>query len=83
MAAAKTELTIWEQMESVNLPRAPRGEQQYLYVSVNDRVFQVPRGKTSKVPKPIADRIRIMMEFEAAADAYAKEVEESKPFPTN
>lgn len=73
---------VWAQLKTVYLPRAPRGEEQFLFVSVNDRDFQVPLGKEVKVPHPIYERIRLMQEAQARADAFEREIETSaEPAP--
>ena len=45
----------WEEMTEVRLPKAPKTEQNFQFVGVNGRTFQVPRGKSVKVPKPVAE----------------------------
>ena len=36
----------WEEMTEVRLPKAPKTEQNFQFVGVNGRTFQVPRGKS-------------------------------------
>lgn len=43
----------WKDMREIMLPRAGNNEQQFQYVGVNGRTFQVPRGKRTEVPLPI------------------------------
>ena len=42
----------WKDMREIMLPRAGNNEQQFQYVGVNGRTFQVPRGKRTEVPRP-------------------------------
>ncbi len=44
----------WKDMVDIVLPRSPKGEQNFQFVAVNDRRFQVPRnGKPVSVPRPV------------------------------
>ena len=43
----------WKDMVSITLPRAGKGEEQSQFVGVNGRYFQVPKGKTQLVPRPV------------------------------
>lgn len=64
MATKKTEETnetydIWQDMVEITLPRHPKNEQNFQFVAVNDRRFQVPRsGKPVKVPRPVYEVLR-------------------------
>ena len=40
-------------MKTITLPRAGGTEQQSVFVCVNGRTFQVPRGKAVEVPEPV------------------------------
>ena len=40
-------------MKTITLPRACGTEQQSVFVCVNGRTFQVPRGKAVEVPEPV------------------------------
>jgi hypothetical protein len=60
MATKKEEVTTvieydpWKDMVDIVLPRSPKGEQNFQFVAVNDRRFQVPRnGKPVSVPRPV------------------------------
>lgn len=58
MAEAKKtpekEYDIWADMVPITLPRAPKGENNFQFVGVNGRTFQVPRtGKPVEVPRPV------------------------------
>lgn len=44
----------WRDMKTIVLPRAPKNEQNFQFVAVNGRTFQVPRnGKPVDVPAPV------------------------------
>lgn len=69
-AAAKMEvpenvIDPWEVKRDVFLPYVTKGEEQFVYVSVNGRKYQVPRGKAVSVPLPLYERIQIMLEAQA------------------
>lgn len=51
----------WGIMKTIQLPRAPKGEENYVYVNVNDRSYQVPRGKPQQVALPVYERLKIML----------------------
>lgn len=55
----------WEEKRDVFLPYVTKGEEQFVYVSVNGRKYQVPRGKSVSVPLPLYERIQIMLEAQA------------------
>lgn len=44
--------------ESVFLPRASETEQQFEFVGVNGKFYQVPRGKSVEVPAEVAEVLR-------------------------
>lgn len=73
---AKAETAIaaknaWNEKKEIFLPRAVRGEESYVMVRVNDRTFQVPKGKPVDVPLPVYDRLKIMLDAQEKAEAYA------------
>ena len=45
----------WSETAEVRLPKAPKTEQNFQFVGVNGRTFQVPKGKTVTVPAPVAE----------------------------
>lgn len=48
------EIDPWQDMVEITLPRHPKSEQNFQFVAVNDRRFQVPRnGKPTLVPRPV------------------------------
>lgn len=58
-------IDTWEEKRDVFLPYVTKGEEQFVYVSVNGRKYQVPRGKSVSVPLPLYERIQIMLEAQA------------------
>ena len=76
MATKKTEATVeveetmemntdpWTVMKEVILPRARSNESKSVYVAINGRAYQVPRGKRTQVPLPIYERLQIYLDAE-------------------
>lgn len=60
----------WEETEEVRLPKAPKTEQNFQFVGVNGKTFQVPRGTTVSVPKPVAEVLRNSEAARAEAEEY-------------
>lgn len=73
MSEKKTTTTetynVWKDKVPVFLPKATDGNQQFVYVCINDRTFQVPRGKRTLVAKPVYD---VLMRSE-----YAQQITEA------
>lgn len=46
---------VWSEEVEVRLPKAPKTEQNFQFVGVNGRTFQVPKGKAVTVPAPVAE----------------------------
>jgi len=80
----------WRETREITLPRHGRGEQNFQWVSVNDRHFQVPRdGRPHAVPLPVWEVLRhaaamcdyaadrsdaLIAELRSAADESARSV---------
>lgn len=78
-AAAKDS---WAEDIDMVVPRKPKGEEQFYYICVNDRRFQVPaNGKVQALPKPVAEVLQEMIAAEAEADDYADHIP-NKTVPT-
>lgn len=75
--AAKA-MNVWEEKRNIILPKAPKGEEPYVYVCINGHSFQVPRGKPVDVPLPVYDRLMIAQEAQYKAERYAEAVEKAK-----
>lgn len=56
----------WKEMRTITLPRGQSQEQQFRFVCVNGRSYQVPKGKAVEVPLPI---YQCLMESQAAEEA--------------
>lgn len=69
MATKKTEEIVEtnpiEEEVEVYVPFDPSDDQKYAIVGINGKLYQLPRGETSKVPKAVAD------EYNRAAKALA------------
>lgn len=76
MAESKTA----EKMESVFLPRASETEQQFEFVGVNGKFYQVPRGKAVEVPAEVAEVLRNRQIAEAE---LAERIGEAKNLSAN
>ena len=75
MAKAKGGVTagtsqLWNEMVEVRLPKAPKTEQNFQFVGVNGKTFQVPRGKSVKVPKPVTQVLANAEAAKTAAEEY-------------
>ena len=66
---------LWLEKADVSLPRAQKGEEAYVYVSVNERTFQVPKGRTVSVPLPVKERLDIMLAAQQKAEAFAADLD--------
>ena len=63
-------MNSWKEMKKVFLPKAMKGEEDFVYVSVNERGFQVPKGREVEVPLPVYARLQIMISAEKKADEF-------------
>ena len=66
---------LWLEQAEVSLPRAEKGEEAYVYVSVNERTFQVPKGRKVNVPLPVKERLDIMLAAQLKAEAFAADLD--------
>ena len=64
------EKNVWNQMKKIFLPKAAKGEEAFVYVSVNERSFQVPKGQEVEVPLPVYQRLMIMEKAEKQAEDF-------------
>ena len=60
----------WEEKREIFLPYATKGEEQFIFVAVNGRKYQVPRGRSVSLPLPLFERIKIMQEAESRTVEY-------------
>ena len=61
-----------EVREEIFIPRALDGEERSLFVSVNGVNYLLPKGKTSKVPAPVAAEVRRSWSAQNAWDDRAE-----------
>ena len=67
--------TEWEEYETVVTPRARKGQEKSIVVSVNDRNVQIPLdGRAYRMRKPHAEIFKDSMEAEAVAEDFADNV---------
>lgn len=60
----------WGDMVTIKLPKAPKGEENFVMASVNGRTFKIKRGVAVDVPAPIAEVIQNSEEMRDEADEY-------------
>lgn len=73
MAVAKKEaVSAWDEMVEIKLPRANKGEEQNVYVSVNGRNYLINKGVKVSVPKPVAEVLKNAEEAREAAADYSE-----------
>ena len=65
----------WDIKRTIRLPRALSGEQNFIAVSINDRDFQVPRGKEVDVPLPVYEVLERMLKAEELESNYRGEAD--------
>ena len=73
MAEAKTvkvekPVDPMQERETMYVPRLPVGEQQNIYVNINGKGFNIPRGKNVDMPRPVADIIKRALKAEQRYD---------------
>jgi len=49
----------WDDMYDYAAPKARAGEEKTIYVWINGKSYGVPCGKTSRVPYPVYERLRL------------------------
>lgn len=58
----------------IRLPKAPRGEDQFVRGSINGETFQIKRGEEVEVSEAVAELIRNGEREKERADAYLDKV---------
>lgn len=71
---AKKPQNPWEERVEITLPKASKTEQNFQFVAVNGRTFQVPKGKTVKVPRPVYEVLMNSRYAEEKAEKYEEEL---------
>ena len=51
------------------IPRAPAGEQQSLFVGLNQKNYLIPRGVSVELPLPVWEIVQMALRAEAQVDA--------------
>ena len=65
----------WQDMVEITLPRHPKNEQNFQFVAVNDRRFQVPcTGESVAVPRPVYEVLCSARELKAYAERRKEEL---------
>ena len=68
MATTKTE------REDIFIPKGYANDDPNLFVSVNGKNYLLPKGKTSSVPKHVAEEIKRSLKAEEIQDANAEKL---------
>lgn len=72
----------WDEMVSVYVPRGRKGEDQFMYVCVNDRRYSIPKnGKNQVMPRPIAEVLKMSLNAQDNADEYAESIHVNEAAP--
>lgn len=73
--AAPVERDLWKVMIEVHPERGDRSEPATIFVSLNNRNFYIPKGKTSLVPYPIYLRLQQLQKAQMAEEKLWKEMQ--------
>jgi hypothetical protein len=68
--------------EDIFIPKGYANDDPNLFVSVNGKNYLLPKGKTSSVPKHVAEEIRRSLKAEEIQDANAEKLLEKAKQPT-
>lgn len=78
MAAKETNVKAagdpWQTMVTVKLQKAPHGQENFRFVSVNGRNFKIQKGVEVKVPLPVAEVLKNSYEAMDQADEYLEKI---------
>lgn len=70
LVEAKKDKDPWSDTREIRIPKAPKGEDNFVIASVNGRVFKIKRGETVEVPLPIAQVIENSFKDADRADDF-------------
>ena len=73
--ATPVERDLWKVMMEVHPERGDRSEPATIFVSLNNRNFYIPKGKTSQVPYPIYLRLKLLQKAQVAEEKLWKEMQ--------
>lgn len=68
--------------EDIFIPKGYANDDPNLFVSVNGKNYLLPKGKTSSVPKHVAEEIKRSLKAEEIQDANAEKLLEKAKQPT-
>ena len=68
----------WGEMRTIQLPKASKSEQNFQFVAVNGRTFQVPKGKPVEVPRPVYEVLMNSLYAEEKADEYENQLQRTE-----
>lgn len=69
MAASKASINPMDEKEVVFIPKVA-GEEPTIWVGLNGKAWNIPRGQKVEVPKPVADILYESERAKTAADKY-------------
>lgn len=61
----------FEKLVKIQLPREAKGDENYVFVSVNGRGFKIMKGVEVEVPEPVEEVLRHSNEMQQEAERYA------------
>lgn len=62
--------TVKEKTVKIKIPRAPKGEDNFMIVTLNGRGFKIQRGVEVEVPEAIAEIVQKVLDARDSADDY-------------
>lgn len=72
--AVKSAGDPWQKRVTIKLAKAPHGQENYRFVSVNGRNFKIQKGVEVKVPLPVAEVLKNSYEAMDQADEYLEKI---------
>lgn len=74
--------SAWDEEVEIFVPKRPKSEEQFYYICVNDRRWSVPAtGRQEKLPKPVAEILKMSLADESEADKYADSIDKMEGQP--
>ena len=65
---------VKEKLVKIKLPRAPKGEDNFLMVTLNGKGYRIQRGVEVEVPETIAEIVEKHLEARDRADDYIESI---------
>lgn len=72
-ATTKRSADPWKKKVTIKLPKAARGQDNFVIASVNGRVYKIKKGEEVEVPAPIAEVIQNAEMMRDEADSFVEE----------